>query len=491
MSAPPARPVAIAVGLAAAAVAAGVARFLALEAPAEPVGLDAYFHFIQVQRLVAEGRLHAPDSSWVMPLLAAGHAAGLSPRVSVDLAAALLAALCVPAAWGLGRRWRPDAPLVAWTLAGWAAASPALSHLAADFPKSLGLAAPFLLLLGVRTWRGTAGVVAASLVLACALAHRLGAAMAGVWVVGAAVGAVAAKADARTLRWALGGAVGTAFVGAAAFALARAGAEGTFLGRVTPQLASSPALLPWAYFGLRAVPWPERVELLLVWPALAVGLARWVRRPADRTWLTAPLAWMLVAVFPFWKADELDLGWRVAMTAPLAAAPVLVAALAPRPGPLAAAQGEWIRRVVPFLLLPLCVTGVDEKSAPPWARYHAVVAMIPRPLPPLAIAHQGLASRYDFDTGHEALPWAPEPELDPTRIYRLAWGVPDGAWLTFTPELDDAPAPRRLDPDYVWVREDVWRELVHRVRAVGDEELLERIADWRNPSRVRPAWLRR
>ena len=53
------------------------------------------------------------------------------------------------------------------------------------------------------------------------------------------------------------------------------------------------------------------------------------------------------------------------------------------------------------------------------------------------------------------------------------------------------PAPVRLDRDYVYVREDVYEAFLARAREEGDEDLAERLADWRNPSAVRPASLLR
>jgi len=48
-----------------------------------------------------------------------------------------------------------------------------------------------------------------------------------------------------------------------------------------------------------------------------------------------------------------------------------------------------------------------------------------------------------------------------------------------------------LDPEYAYVREDVWEAFVARAQAEGDDDLRERLRDWRNPSRARPASLLR
>ena len=44
---------------------------------------------------------------------------------------------------------------------------------------------------------------------------------------------------------------------------------------------------------------------------------------------------------------------------------------------------------------------------------------------------------------------------------------------------------------YVYVREDVWEALRRCAEADADADLLDRMADWHNPSRIRPAALLR
>ena len=76
--------------------------------------------------------------------------------------------------------------------------------------------------------------------------------------------------------------------------------------------------------------------------------------------------------------------------------------------------------------------------------------------------------------------WAPEPELDPSEIGRIAVGF----------EPDDFPDPRSvtaLDPNTVYVNEATWMRLLEQ----ADPELRARMQSPQNPSQVRPASLRR
>jgi hypothetical protein len=102
--------------------------------------------------------------------------------------------------------------------------------------------------------------------------------------------------------------------------------------------------------------------------------------------------------------------------------------------------------------------------------------------------HQGLSFLYGHLTWREAMHWAPESSLDRRTIGRIAWGIRPGEWIEYGAI---APAPVPLDPDYTYVREDVWEALAAGARAAQDDDLLDRITDWRNPSQMRPASLLR
>lgn len=454
----------------------------------EPLGTDGYYYVVQIEDWASTGALHVPDSSWVLRLLALPHLLGADATTSLALIAALLAATVVPPAWLVGHSGGRTS---AWIAALLAAASPTLTHLAGDFPKNLGVAAPWLAAiaaaqagLGGRRWAWPAAAVLAAL---ASTAHRLGA----VWVLLAAVGLLVHRIDRRlALRLlSLGVVVGL-------FVTIAAGVPGLLhpedLHRLDGQLRTSPwPPPPWSWLPLRHTHPTQQLELALPW--LAVVLLPWAARVdrASAAMLALPLA---PALFPLWSADGLDLGYRVSLLGPLAAGPLL-----------ALATGAWLeaqldasslgpggrRWIVGLgvLALPAATTGFDPASTPPYARYRALIAQIPKPRPPLVIAHQGINFLYDHLTGDEAMAWAPEPELDRASVGRIAWGIRAGEWLAVSGP--DTPPVIPLGQGYSYVREDLWEALIAHAIASGDEELLERISDRRNPTTVRPAALTR
>jgi hypothetical protein len=439
---------------------------LHLSSSPEPSGWDGYSYVVQLERLATEGRLHWPDSSWVLWFFAALHLALPSAIVAVKVGASLLAALVVPVAW------RTGGP----ALALWAACSPTLTHLAGDFPKSLGVVAPLLFLLGGRArWPAMVAALAAA-----ALAHRVGAALLLTAGVGLVLGSFTARARA--------GRVAAAFVAtAAAFGLVSVLLPGLLhpadLERVGTQVDFSLHVpSPWPYFSLRETSWLQRAELLLAWPAVLVGAVRFVRRPDARARTGALLLPLLLCVLPLWRTDVLDLGYRLALMSPLLALPLLLDRLRSP----TALTSSWLL-ALPLLLVAR--TGFDPQTTPPYAEWRSLIARIPRPLPKLLIAPQGFNFLYDHETGSEAMAWAPEASLDRRDVYRLAWDITDGEWAELVG--NDAPTPQRLSAQVVYVREDVWERFRERALALDDDDLHARVDSLRNPARVRPDSLMR
>lgn len=436
------------VGLAALTGWALVVRAYFLLSTSHPTGTDGYYYVVQIEDLMRRGALHVPDASWALRWLALPHGAGVSPVLSLALGAAALAAAAVPLGWWAGRKLGGNT--AGWALALWAASSPTLTLLAAEFPKNLAAIPASLALLASDGF--ATGLIAAALLWS---AHRTGGAL-------LLVGAAAAG------RWRLWGA------GAALAALLSAGAAGLLhpsdLARVGidatsawPPMRSAIALRPMH---------PIHVfELVASWGALLA--APWLLRAPDRRPKVAALtAALAVVLLPPWRVDQADLGFRLTLLAPAVAAPLLAATLRGVPGrPRAiAALG---------LLLPLLSPlGYDRRAGPPWERWAEVIAAIPRPLPPLLITPQGISFQYDHLTEREAMAWAPEPCLPREAIGRLAvgvdpedwgrWGTGDAVWLPH---------------GWVYLREADWE----RFADTAPPELL----DPRNPTLPRPAWLLR
>jgi hypothetical protein len=431
-------------------LAAFCLRLLWLWQTPEPTGTDGSYYGVQIADWSAGKGLHVPDSSWVLRFFGAlGWV--MDPIAAHKVGGALLAALCVPAGWWAGERIRPGGGMVVALLA---ACSPSLTHLAGDFAKNLGMMAPLLLWLGgllapAKTWKGWVLPILGAIL--AAWSHRLGAAL----VVLSLGGAVLARLDKRLI---LGGAA--AVLGFAALSQALPGLlhlqdldrlKGAFdLSLHFPQ--------PWPLAELRDTNPVQLAEWSLAWAGLfAVAVM------GRRAWpLLPPLA--VVLLLP-WDLNVLDMGYRLALISP-----VLVWPLAGKIGK----SSLW-----GVLLLPLATLGFAPKEHPPYSQYRRQIERIPEQ-PKLLIAHQGFNFLYDYETGQEAMAWAPEAELNREEVGRIAVGF----------EPDDFPDPRSvtaLDPNTVYVNEATWERLLEQ----ADPLLRARMLTPQNPSRVRPESMRR
>lgn len=441
-------------------------RLAWLSQTAHPTGTDGYYYVVQVADWSTTGALHVTDGSWVLRALGA-LGWGFEPIVAVKVGACVLAAATVPAGWWAGERIRPGGGI--W-VAALLAASPTVTQLAGDFAKNLGMAAPLLVLIGAVAKRPTrwewALVVPCGVL--CVSAHRLGAALAVLVLLGGALGAVGERVQVRGWHVALAAAGVAALV--AALSLVPGMLHPSDLERLSGQVDLRPHWpAPWGFQDLRPAHPAQWVELSWPWLAGGLGIALWIRHPRDRPWVTGVgLAGAVCLVVP-WRLDQLDLGYRLALMAPLLAAPL--AALVPAAGPLQNA----------VLVGPLvALFGFQPTQHPPYERYLRVIDRLPEQ-PELLIAHQGINFLYDHVTGGEAMAWAPEPELDPDTVGRIAWGIEPGEWPA-------GHTVRTLDADYTYVRESTWNALVDQAQ---DPELIDRITDWHNPTRVRPESLTR
>lgn len=490
------------------AAAFAVRLLLYLQTP-EPLGTDGYYYVVQLEDLIATGSLHVPDGSWVLYFL--GLCAWLVGDVVLGLkvGAALLAALCVPGAWLVGGTINyhnnPAGNLVfhnwpAWLLALWAAASPTLTHLGGDFPKNLGMAAPLLFLIAIAVrarWSLTWVILGAGSLFLALTAHRLSAAVVGLMLLGGLLGSLLGV-DGLSLSNTRVRRITMAIVSVVFLAFA-------ILSAVNPNLLHPADMerlhgqfdfslgwpAPLSYLALRQTHPLQVIELLVPWGAIVLALYAWWRYPTRRAMLAAFLLPLGAAIFPFWRRDVLDIGYRLNLIAPIIAFPLLVAALPP----IHWRKRHRIRAALAFagylaITAPLVWTsrvGFRPDNTPPYATYREVIDAIPRPLPELLIAHQGINFLYDHRTGHEAMAWAPREALDRVRIGRVVWGVGAGEWLEFLSQGFAGPPPYPLPHGYTYVREDVWELFRGAAQTAGDDDLSARINDWRNPRRVRSA----
>jgi hypothetical protein len=458
-----------------------------------PFGYDGYYYVTQLTRHVVSGHLHSPESSWVVWMMVPLRYLVGDSIATVKLASAALAAACVPAAYwtvaACGER-REGFRLAPWLAAAWAAGSPVLSLLSAEFPKFLGMIVAGMGFWAVlwkrpcRKWQWPAMVALGLLTLT---AHRLGILLVLAGAVGwLQPGAAWLSAKRTRLLLIVVGGVLVLFAGLSFFLpnllhpsdLERL--KGVFDGR--------PAWLPFVYFPLWSPSRALQIEFAAAWllvPFLVWGLVS--NRPL-RVRLAAFLAAFVLCNFPFFQSQRLDLGFRLGLMGSLfTVLPALMLIKSGVDKPVA----KGIVVAVSLAGLLVSPLGIQTNRMPPYDRYREMVARVPLPYPDKVIVHSGMNFYFGHLTRCPGVAWAPLPAEDRTRIYRIAWGIRDGEWQEFLERHPVTPGPLRIDPDYTYLREDTWEAFVSWSEELGDEDLLERVFSSKNPHREKPGYLLR
>lgn len=143
--------------------------------------------------------------------------------------------------------------------------------------------------------------------------------------------------------------------------------------------------------------------------------------------------------------------------------------------------------VLPLLSL---ISYKDKHLDPPYAQYKKLAAKTAELVPPetcdLYVAHKMLAETMDFVLDADVLPWSPEKYFNRKRTWRIVWMITKDQILNKTGSEETVKV---LSPMYTLVREDVWEDFC---TAVGDDPFFRDILEsWKNPSKVRPAYLSR
>jgi hypothetical protein len=173
-----------ALAVAALVTAAFLARLQALRASPFPTGVDGFFYLLQVRSLLEHGQLYSPSAPLV-PWLMAGLSLVTGPVLAMKMVAALGSAALITPAYLLAKRLS-HAVGPALLGAAMVATSAQSIFLSTEFVKqavglslAMGFVAGLAWLLDRPGWRR--GLVAAGLLVASALAHKMAVGLAVLW----------------------------------------------------------------------------------------------------------------------------------------------------------------------------------------------------------------------------------------------------------------------------------------------------------------------
>lgn len=503
-------------------------------------GKDGYWYVIQLQSLFEEGALHSYESTLLYPLyalfyfLTGDYITGL--RLSLVFASLFCAftlfLLCQKiyrqmlregaaqngeTGFFSGPGADPELPLLAISLL--VILSPTPLFLGVQYPKQalalgfLWVALIFLWPALVRLYRATFSqapplwklkkrdlFLGGAFLFAALLSHRL------------IFGLLVAFCGAFFLQWLLArggrrfllGALGAVFGGAVAlFAISQL-IPGVFqmadLERLSRAFVADWYCPPCRYAGYASFHPLAVAELLLPWAG--AGFLLWRRKSVD----VAPAFLFVLCAFVFMVPlfDFFDLQIRLLATGSLLGW-VVFAILATVCHLKRAFAGRRYLLWVGALMALVCVFHLHyffyrpDKFEHDYPSYQILIEksgqVNAQHQPELIIAHTGLAQFYEFHTGIDVLPWSPEERFDKTKTWRFVYGIKDYTFLHRLELLDASLMESAqsyvilVNDDYLYVREDHWELLKKTLPLQYDEKLEETIDSWRNPTRVRPAYI--
>lgn len=463
-------------------------RWLALSQTPFANGWDAYYYLIQIRSWIEQGRMHSPEASLIYPLMRGIYALTGDYIMAYKLAASLLAGMFTAAAAVFSYR-RVGHVHGAVLIGAWMLFSPMLTWFCAQHPKNL-LGLVFLLAFWTlaleQDWRYHIGAVAA--LAACFFTHKM--------AFGLAAASAGAYAMARMLEKVpirIAAVFGLMAVLLTMQLLMRVDANALipwvewerFGGELQPRIQFS----WWSYWseGSEAgrLSWWAKIELLFVLPTFVLPLIYWGKpeRRADIA-LYILFTWLF---FPFLRWESSGLAWRLFSVAVLLA-PLTLQTLFVRL-PVSAERLSWACIVAAFFAWK---SYIPPKHDPPYARYakvsdKAMRALNGRPVE-LMIAHNSLAEFITWRTNVDVLPWIPEYDIPPDRLWRISAGLQPSELRRRIPPGDTV---HPLAYGYCLLRERAWQAARRHAEENNDILFLEKTSDWKNPYRTRPAYLLR
>lgn len=102
----------------------------------------------------------------------------------------------------------------------------------------------------------------------------------------------------------------------------------------------------------------------------------------------------------------------------------------------------------------------------------------------LIIAHKSLAECITFYTGTDAMPWIPEYNIHPDKLWRIVADINETELHYYAGKK----VCLKLAPHYFLLKEIDWQQILTKIQR-EDFELFELLNNWKNPSEKRPKYL--
>lgn len=485
-------------------------------------GWDSYFYIIQLQSYFETGKMHSSDLSFIYPLMFAVQYSVGDYELAFKLTACLLTSTLVLLSYFVGWKWTNKQGF-ALLLASFFAFSPHLTYFASQYPKNLLGFICFLLLLVVFPKQSSESgktlnrIAKYALFFTVLILNYFGHRMTFVLCI-ALIATIFALwkfpkkiiASFCILIILLIG-VGAVFPGLLNFAdLER------FEGFLNPNMQFSPHSFVLS-FGNARISTAWKFEIIFASIAFFLSLAYNIlilfelhngqKKAKNNSLKNLTISLTTVSallIFPFltWSLD--GIAYRSFLIFVMLAPITFFLNLSHFLSEFATSLSLKSQKVAVFFLVGLFATfsylsktGYNPKMHdPPYALYQKVSERTIANLGAdnnleLLICHKSLAEYFTFSTGIDALPWLPEYEIDPNKLWRVATDIPSSEIQQYFTQSNqkEAKSIRKLSVDYWLVREDVWQDFLAKLSNDGKAETLRQLHTWKNPNEIRPTYL--
>ncbi len=265
--------------------------------------------------------------------------------------------------------------------------------------------------------------------------------------------------------------------------------------RLTTDLTHTPIFSPAAFIrtiGTEKVStlWLIEQIILLLLPVLTIILLL-VRKNHYKPWIISILLLSFILLFPFFKFDLSGISYRFLLGYYLLS-PLLMLGF----------TNQRIKDTTILILSLILVAGAFFTGKtyrpmlhdPPYDFYHEITNRVIEKSDcdsiDLYIMHKGLAEYFTYQSGIDALPWAPDTDMNTDRICRLTVGFreKDFAYYLGDSVMDEITA---IVPGYKLIEERTWNLFYIKIYEASDSALIKQAETWENPVLRRPNYLNR
>lgn len=427
-------------------------------------GWDSYFYIIQIKSFFEEGSMHSNDVSLIYPFYFCLYFLIENYELSFKVGSALLVGLYTLSLFLVGlEKSKPSAFL----LVSWSLASPHLTYFSSQYPKNLlGLCffIFFIYFLQKRNWKFCILFFILNI-----FAHRM-----SIFLCVISIG-VFGLSQIKNKKYLLLIPLLLTLVLALGF---------FFKGILTIYdferfkgiLSSKPSFIFYQFLEIFdfSTLWKSELFILLM---IAVFVL-FKREKSDIEKMI--LSILLLFIFPFYHCILDNLIFRLCMAIFLLL-PLLLPIIFNN-----SKQTKWIAFSLFLICLFSASSYLPKKHDPPYLRYQKMCKKLPNKNIELIIVHKGFAEYLTFYTGIDALPWQVEYNVNPEKLWRIVHKID---YQYFIYHLKDSPNYQRLGFHYTLIREDIWQELVKKMKTENDKIYLEHTKKWYNPHVIRPQYL--